>query len=178
MRGFDCFDGADSTFVRVYAHAASVQQTLEDWSDTINTERAVARGQNWYVIGPPGVVNALNVPKDAPKIASDLGVPARLTAEQDYLTTCARFVASEGERYVKHPGKRSGSAKQYETLFPGVTAELHAAIDDLGRTRIGKIPDTERWIAALSTIGPRVKAKCVATYDHVRDTVNPLEGTP
>lgn len=178
MRGFDCLDGDDSVFIRVYAHTASVQQTLEDWADTISNERMIARGQNWYVIGPPDVVNALKFPRDAPKIAGDVGVPAKLTAEQDYLTTCARFVASEGERYVKHPGKRSGSAKQYEALFPGVTAELHAAINSLGRKRIRNIPDTERWIAALSPIGHRLKSTCSTAYEQVRDTVDPLEESP
>lgn len=177
MRGFDCFTGADSTFIRVYAHAASVPQTLDEWKDTINTERAVARGQNWYVVGPPTVIQALNVPRDTPKIADNVGAPINLTAEQDYLTTCTRFVASEGERYVKHPRKRSGSAKQYEALFPGVASDVHAAVDDLGRDRILQIPDTERWIAALSPIGPRLKAKCATAYGQVRDTVNPLEGT-
>ena len=177
MRGFDCFDRADAVFVRVYAHAASVPQTLDEWADTFNDQRTVARGENWYVIGPPSVIAAMKAPEGLPKIADDAGVPAKLTAAQDYLTTCTRFVASEGARYVEHPRKRSGSAKQYEALFPGVTAAVHASVDDLGRARIRQIPDAERWVAALSPIGQRLKAKCATAYVKVGDTVNPLEAT-
>lgn len=175
MRGFDCVDGVNTTFVRVYAHAASVPQTLEDWSDTLGRDRGVVRGRYWYVIGPPAAIDAMTIPNDAPRVADDVGHPRRLSAEQDYLTTCSRFVASEGERYVKHPRTRGRSAEQYESLFPGVSAELHAAIDDLGRDRVRAIPDTDRWIAALSPIGPRVKAECARAYVKVRDTVKPLE---
>lgn len=175
MRGYDCLAGADSTFIRVYAHAASVPQTLEDWQDTLGSDRDVVRGANWYVIGPPAVIDAMDVPRDT--IPGGEAIPEKLTAEQDYLTTCVRFVASEGERYVERPGARGRSAKQYETLFPGVIAELHAAIDDLGRKRVRRIPDTERWTAALSPIGPRLKAKCVSAYEKVRSTVQPVEGS-
>ncbi|MGU3409396.1 hypothetical protein ACLBWP_04755 [Microbacterium sp. M1A1_1b] len=175
MRGFDCFDGTDSVFVRVYAHAASVSQTLDEWKDTVNAQRAVTRGENWYVIGPPSVIAAVTAPEGSPAIADDVGVPTKLTAAQDYLTTCTRFVASEGERYVKHPRKRSGSAKQYEALFPGVTAAVHASVDHLGRARIRQIADEERWVAALSPIGPHLKARCATAYEKVRDTVSPLE---
>lgn len=177
MRGFDCFDGADTVFVRVYAHSASVPQTLDEWKDTLNAQRGVARGENWYVIGPPSVIEALKAPEGSPKIADDVGVPTRLTAAQDYLTTCTRFVASEGERYVTHPRKPSGSAKQYEALFPGITAAVHSSVDDLGRARIRQIPDEERWLAALSSIGPRLKAKCATAYEKVRGSVNRLEAT-
>lgn len=174
MRGYDCLAGADSTFIRVYAHAASVPQTLEDWQDTLGADRDVVRGENWSVIGPPTVIDAVDVPWDT--IPGDEATPTKLTAEQDYLTTCVRFVASEGERYVQRPGERDGSAKQYETIFPGVLADLHAAIEDLGRTRIRQIADTERWTAALSQIGPRLKAKCVSAYEKVRTTVRSIEG--
>ncbi|WIE71685.1 MULTISPECIES: hypothetical protein [unclassified Curtobacterium] len=178
MRGFDCFNGGDATFVRAYAHTASVPQTLEDWADTFNGERAVARGENWYVIGPPAIVAALDAPPDAPKIAGDAGSPTKLTAEQEYLTTCTQFVASEGERYVNHPGERNETAAQYDRLFPAVTAEVHRAVDSLGRDRIRKVPDTERWAAALSPIGPRLKAKCATAYEKVAATVSPVEGSP
>jgi hypothetical protein len=176
MRGFDCLDGAESSFIRVYAHAPSVSQTLEDWKDTLGTERAVVRGRNWYVIGPPSVLGKLDSAPDAPAIAEDAGLAVELTAKQDYLTTCVRFVASEGTAYIERPGKRSGSAKQYEALFPGVAAELRAAINDLGLERISEIPDTERWTAALSAVGPRLKRTCGAAYEKVGTTVQPLEG--
>lgn len=176
MRGFDCFDGAEPVFIRVYAHAASVQQTLEEWADTLNAQRAVARGDNWYVIGPPAVITSLRAPQDAPKVAGDVGVPTALGAEQDYLTTCTRFVASEGERYVEHPRKRSGSAEQYEALFPGVAAAVREAVDGLGRQRVRQISDPDRRIAALSPMGPELKAKCAKAYDEVRDRVNSFEG--
>lgn len=176
MRGFDCLDGAESSFIRVYAHASSVPQTLEDWKDTLNSDRAVVRGKNWYVIGSLGVLDALRVPRNAHVVARDVGTPLKLTAEQDYLTTCARFIASEGKRYVGQPTKRSESAVQYEALFPGVTADLHAAIDDLGRVRISKIADTERWTAALSSVGPRLKSKCKTAYEKVHTSVGSLEG--
>ncbi|WIB42140.1 hypothetical protein [Curtobacterium sp. MCLR17_058] len=77
---------------------------------------------------------------------------------------------------MQHPKQRSTSADQYSALFPGVTAEVHAAIDDLGRSRILGIADEERWIAALSPIGPRLKRQCATAYRAVGDTVRPLTG--
>jgi hypothetical protein len=175
MRGFDCFDQPGPVFIRVYAHAASVPQTLEDWDGTFTAERAVARGRNWYVIGPPAVVDAVHAPADMPRIATDAGHPQPLTAEQDYLTTCMRFVASEGQRYVRHPHKRSGSAEQYERLFPGVTGSIHSAVDDLGRSYILDIENRDRRVAALSSIGPRVSAACEKAYRRVGETVQSVE---
>jgi len=176
MRGFDCLDGDSPTFIRVYAHAVSVPQTLADWDGTFGAGRAVTRGEHWYVIGAPATVSAVKPPKATPRVANDVGVPVPLTPEQDYMTTCVLFVSSEGQRYVQHPKQRSTSADQYSELFPGVTAEVHAAIDDLGRSRILGIADEERWIAALSPMGPRLKRRCATAYRAVGDTVRPLSG--
>lgn len=176
MRGFDCLDTDASAFIRVYAHAASVPQTLADWDGTFGTERAVTRGEHWYVIGTPETVSSVIPPIGAPRIANDIGVPVPVTPEQDYMTTCVLFVSSEGQRYVQYPKQRSTSADQYGALFPGVAAEVHAAIEELGRHRVLQVPDRERWIAALSPIGPRLKKQCAAAYRAVGDTVRPLGG--
>jgi hypothetical protein len=176
MHGFDCFDRDAPTFIRVYAHAASVPQTLAEWDGTFGSGRAVTRGANWYVIGTPAIVSAVKPPSEAPRTANDLGSPVPLTAEQDYLTTCMLYVSSEGERYVRHPEQRSASADQYGPLFPGVTAAVHAAVDDLGRGRVSEIRDKDRWIAALSPIGPRLKQQCGAAYRAVGNSVHSLDG--
>ncbi|PZE34778.1 MULTISPECIES: hypothetical protein [unclassified Curtobacterium] len=176
MRGFDCFDHDEPTFIRVYAHAASVPQTLAEWDGTFGTGRAVARGVNWYVVGTPATVSAVRPPDGAPRTANDLGSPVPLTPEQDYLTTCVLYVSSESQRYVQHPKQRSVSADQYGALFPGVSAATHAAVDDLGRARVLEIMDEDRWIAALSPIGPRLKEQCAAAYRAVGDSVRPLDG--
>lgn len=176
MRGFDCLDGDTSTFIRVYAHAASVPQTLADWDGTFGTDRAVTRGEHWYVIGTPATVSSVVPPNGAPRIANDIGVPVPLTPEQDYMTTCVLFVSSEGQRYVQRPKQRSTSTHEYSALFPGVAAEVHAAIEELGRSHVLQITDKERWIAALSPIGPRLKKQCAAAYRAVGDTVRPLGG--
>ncbi|MBO9041388.1 hypothetical protein [Curtobacterium flaccumfaciens] len=176
MRGFDCLAGDSPTFIRVYAHAESVPQTLADWDGTFGAERAVTRGEHWYVIGAPDTVSAVNPPNGTPRVANDVGAPVPLAPEQHYMTTCMLFVSSEGQRYVQHPERRSTSADQYGALFPGVTAEVHAAIEDLGRNRILGIADEERWIAALSPMGPRLKRQCATAYRAVGDTVRPLSG--
>ncbi|PZF58155.1 hypothetical protein DEJ23_04430 [Curtobacterium sp. MCSS17_008] len=176
MRGFDCFDREELTFIRVYAHAASVPQTLDDWDGTLGAERAVARGANWYVIGAPGTVAAVRPPSGAPRTADDLGSPVPLTAEQDYLTTCMLYVSSEAQRYVQHPKQRDSSAPQYGVLFPGVEVAVHTAVDDLGRSRALQITDKDRWIAALSPIGPPLKRQCTTAYRAVGDSVRPLDG--
>lgn len=175
MRGFDCFGQPGPVFIRVYAHAESVPQTLEDWNGTFTAERAVVRGGNWYVIGPPAVVEAVRAPVDMPRIATNAGHPQPLTAEQDYLTTCMRFVATESQRYVEQPSKRSASAEQYEALFPGVTTAVHSAVDDLGRASVLHIRNHDRWIAALSPIGPPLARACGRAYRKVGATVQPLE---
>ena len=175
-RGFDCFDREEPTFIRVYAHAASVPQTLDDWDGTLGAERAVVRGASWYVIGAPSTVSAVNSPSGAPRTANDLGSPVPLTAEQDYLTTCVLYVSSEAQRHVRHPEQRDTSADRYDALFPGVTAAVHTAVDDLGRSRVSQITDEDRWIAALSPIGPRLKEQCTTAYRAVGDSVRPLDG--
>lgn len=176
MRGFDCLGGKAPTFIRVYAHAASVPQTLADWDGTFGADRAVTRGAHWYVIGTPATVTSVQPPDGAPRIANDVGVPVPLTPEQDYRTTCVLYVSSEGQRYVQYPKQRSRSADQYSALFPGVTPEVHEAIDDLGLQRVQQITDKDRWIAALSPIGPRLKKQCADAYRAVGDTVHPLGG--
>lgn len=176
MRGFDCLDGDAPTFIRVYAHTASVPPTLAEWDGTFGPERAVTRGANWYVIGAPATVSAVKPPGEAPRTANDLGSPVPLTAEQDYLTTCMLYVSSESQRYVRHPEQRSASADQYGALFPGITAAVHAAVDDLGRSKVAQITDEDRWIAALSVIGPQIKDQCGAAYRMVGDSVRPVDG--
>lgn len=178
MRGYDCFSPTGPTFIRVYAHPASVLQTLDEWRDTFNTDRAYVRGAHWYVIGPPSSVAAVRAPRSDREIPGALPRPAALSPRQEYLTTCARYIASEGERYVRHPGRRSGSADQYATLFPSVTEKLHEAIDRLGITHVRAIPDQERWLAALTPIGPNMKARCDAAYDKVHDTVASVGDEP
>jgi hypothetical protein len=177
MRGYDCLSPDQPTFIRVYAHAASVPQTLAEWDGTFDSERAVARGANWYVVGPPAAVSAVIAPEGAPRMADDIGEPVSLTPEQDYITTCMLFVSSEGQRYVQRPDGRSPSAEQYDALFPGVTAEVHAAIEDLGRSRVLEVSDEDRWVAALSPIGPRLKKRCAASYRAVGDAVQPIDGS-
>lgn len=176
MRGFDCLDDEASTFIRVYAHAASVPQTLQDWDGTFNEERTVARGANWYVVGPPSRLAALRAPSQQPQLAADIGVPSPLTPEQDYLTTCGLFVSTEAERYIREPSVPDESRQQYEALFPGVAAELHSAIDALGPEHVRSITDEDRWAAALSPIGPRVKHQCQLAHRQVGDRVQSLEG--
>lgn len=171
MQGFDCSSPGGPSFVRVYAHAASVPQTLADWEDTFGAERTVARGAHWYVIGTPSVVRAVEAPSREPELTEPLPQPTPLTPEQDYLTTCTRYVASEGERYLEHPHEPSSSAEQYEVLFPGATSALHAEIDGLHPEAILAVNDHDRWIAALSPIGPRMKDRCGKAYEKVRDTV-------
>ncbi|KTR02749.1 hypothetical protein NS184_15310 [Curtobacterium luteum] len=176
MRGYDCSAPSGPMFIRVYEHAASVPQTVEEWRDTFGAERTIARGTHWYVIGAPSDVAAVRAPGSDPAIADDVREPAALSPRQDYLTTCARYIASEGERYVRHPDRRSGSASQYETLFPGVTAQLHQAIDRFGAERLRAAIVQDRWPAALTPLGPGVKAQCALAYDEVQDSVAPLGG--
>ncbi|SFG00104.1 hypothetical protein [Curtobacterium sp. YR515] len=177
MRGFDCLEPDAPTFIRVYAHAASVPQTLAEWDGTFDSDRAVVRGANWYVIGPPTTVSAVEAPTGAPRVADDVGEPVSLTPEQDYTTTCMLFVSSEGQRYVRRSEERSTSAEQYGAIFPGVTDEVHAAIEELGRGRVLEVADEERWVAALSPIGPRLKKRCAAAYRAVGDAVQPIDGS-
>ncbi len=73
MRGYDCFSPTGPTFIRVYAHPASVLQTLDEWRDTFNTDRAYVRGAHWYVIGPPSSVAAVR----APRSDREIPVPSR-----------------------------------------------------------------------------------------------------
>lgn len=177
MRGFDCLDPDAPTFIRVYAHAVSVPQTLAEWDGTFDSDRAVVRGANWYVIGPPSTVSGVEAPTGAPRVADDVGEPVSLTPEQDYTTTCMLFVSNEGPRYVRWPDERSTSAQQYDEVFPGVTDDVHAAIEELGRGRVLAVADEERWVAALSPIGPRLKKRCAAAYRAVGDAVQPLDGS-
>lgn len=177
MQGYDCFTPTGATFIRVYAHPASVLQTLDEWRETFTSERTSVRGTYWYVIGRPSDVVRVSAPDSDPAIPDPLPRPSGLSAKQDYLSTCVRFVASEGTRYVRQPKSKNASEKEYETLFPGVGTALHDAIDDLGRARIRAIPDHDRWLAALSPIGPQMKALCAKAHDEVQNTVTPLEGS-
>lgn len=178
MRGYDCFGTDGPTFIRVYAHYPSVVQTLDEWRDTFDADRTYARGRHWYVIGPPSIVATVHGPGSDSAIVQSPPEPDALTPRQDYLTTCARFVASEGERYVRHPDRLSGSASQYETLFPGVTQSLHEAIDRLGIAHVRAIHDQDRWLAALTPLGPRMKARCGVAFDRVHNTVASVGGAP
>lgn len=177
MQGFDCSSPRGPWFVRVYAHARSVAQTLEEWDGTFGPERTVVRGKHWYVIGPPPVVRAVEAPPLEPALTGDLPRPAPPSAEEDYLTTCTRYVASESERHIDHPRRRSPSAEQYEALFPGVTRAVHAAVDELHPERIRSVRDRDRWIAALSPVGPRMKDQCRKAYRKVHATVRPIDGS-
>jgi hypothetical protein len=166
MRGFDCFDHKQATFVRTYAHDASVAQTLADWDGTFGRQRGVAHGRGWYVIGPPEVVAHVTGPSGRPPSEDRPPQSAALTPLQDYVTTCTRFTLSEAERYTKRPDRADSNAANYERLFPGVKRRVDAAIKALGLAELRGIDDESRP-AALSTIGPEVKESCIAAYRRV-----------
>lgn len=159
MRGFDCFDPAGTSFVRVYRHAPSVPQVLQDWNGTLGSDRALAFGAHWFVIGPRAVIEDVRRPTREPRTTASR-TPTALTSAEDYLTTCVRYGASEGERFVRDPDGHDPDDEQYAVLFPGVTKTIHSAVRALGPERIEEHIDDDRWLAALSSTGPAIKGAC------------------
>jgi len=170
MRGYDCFDTPGPTFVRVYAHEASVAQTLADWDGTFGKNRALVHGESWYVIGPPETLDAVHGPAGRQLIPGNVQPATVLSARQDYLTTCTRFALSEAERHLRHPGRRSADAKYYARLFPQVGAAVRQAVDSEDTAALRAVEE-ERQPAALSAIGPEAKKACSFAYGRVGSTV-------
>lgn len=164
MNGFDCFDPAGASFIRVYEHADSVAQVLQDWDGTLGTDRSVAFGSHWFVIGPRSAMPNLRSPRGAPQLES-VSAAHPMTPTQDYLTTCIRFGAAEAQRFVRDPEGRVPDRKQYSTLFPAVTRAVHRAVGDLDPAGVTAVPDAERLLAALSAAGPSIKQACVGAAE-------------
>jgi len=170
MRGYDCFDEPGPTFIRVYAHDASVPQTLADWDGTFGADRSLVRGKGWYVIGPPQGLKAVVGPPGRAPVTEAIDDAPRLTPRQDYLTTCTRFGLTEAERHLRSPRKKSANTKYYGELFPEVERDIHKAMDALDIPAIRGLAK-ESQPAALSPVGSDIKRSCASAYRQVSSAV-------
>lgn len=158
MRGYDCVDGTDSSFVRVYAHSSSVAQVLAEWDETFIEGRTARRGTHWFVIGPAEVIGDIKSPPDDPEQPYRRGAPLGLTADQEYLTMCTQYALDEALRTIRMQPGSAPDAAQYDALFPGVGATVRTTVDRKVRNAVTVEGDEERWPALLSKLGPRFKS--------------------
>lgn len=160
MRGFDCYDRNEPTFIRVYERSTSVNQVLQDWQPTLTGGRGVLRGRNWFVIGPEASLASISPPKGYPAVAEAVGPPSEPSAREADQTTCVQFVAAWLLDSIVHDGHLEARSRDYDDALPGVTALIESIADQPKAAAVASIIDPDRRLAALSRFGPSIKAYC------------------
>jgi hypothetical protein len=159
MRGWDCYD-AEPVFIRVYEHESAVPYALTEFDETFSPKRTVVRGKHWFVVGPPDVVDAVRIPGGEPTIPYTRNEVGDGITKEDFVTTCMLHGLDEAMRTVEKEPTPPPDEQQYERVFPGIAKVAAKAMDKVDAAKIRTIPDRDRWLAALTPIGPTVKSAC------------------
>lgn len=173
MNGFDCFDDVGASFIRVYAQNTSPPQVLPDWDGTYGDDRGLAVGAHWFVIGPRDVVASLSAPKGELRF-EERPTRSEVSPQDDFVTTCVRYGATEAERLVRDPARGDPDAEQYAALFPGVASAVATAVEQIGLPAVRAIRESDRRLAALSPAGPAIKRACATAGRASLNTTQPI----